>query len=43
MKIEIKVKCVCCGNTKTVNEEQKDIPLCDNWGSPMIVEVVTKK
>lgn len=34
--LKIKVKCVCCGFTKQVGEEQKEMPMCDKCFSPMV-------
>jgi len=34
--MKIKVKCVGCGNTKEVGEEQTEQPMCDRCGNPMI-------
>ncbi len=36
--IKIKVKCVICGYTKEVGEEQKEQPVCDKCYGPMIPE-----
>ena len=38
--IKITVKCVYCGFTKEVGNEQKDMPMCDKCFSPMTAEKV---
>ena len=38
--LKIKVKCVGCGYTKEVGEEQREMPMCDKCFSPMIAEEV---
>ena len=35
-ELKLKVKCVCCGYTKEVDETQRTTPLCDICGSPMM-------
>lgn len=34
--MKIKVKCVQCNETKEVNEEQKEQPICDKCFMPML-------
>ncbi len=41
--LKIKVKCVYCGYTKEVGEEQREMPMCDICFSPMIVEKVIRR
>lgn len=36
--LKIKVKCVQCGDTKEVGQEQKDLPMCDKCTMPMLAE-----
>lgn len=43
MKLEIKIKCVCCGYEKIVGEEQREQPMCDKCFSPMIAEEVKRE
>jgi hypothetical protein len=43
MNIQITVKCVGCGNIKTVDKEQKEMPMCENDFLPMIAEKATIK
>ena len=36
--MKIKVKCVGCGFIKEVGEEQREMPMCEKCGSPMIAQ-----
>ena len=40
MTLKILVRCMGCKATKTVGPEQREQPLCERCGMPMIVESI---